>query len=577
MHKQVRALFVTAVGVSSVTLVAAQAPVRQPPSDAFAHKPPNIVLIALDDIGFADLGAFGSEIRTPNIDSLAQNGLRYTHFDTKAICAPTRASLLTGRNCQTIRMGDLPSNLSAPDPQDVSSIKGEIPSNVEFLPQALHSAGYNTFAVGKWHLSPVYETGKPGNNASFPLQRGFDYFYGYKMGWTDQYHPLLFEGNNPVPEPYHDGYYLSQDLAEHAINAMKRSQLVAPQKPMFLYLAMPFAHAPLQAPKEYIDRYACTYQKGWDVLRQERFAREKDLGLIPAYTKLPPRENGDPAWDSLTPQQRRVYSRFMAAYAGYIEYGDEQLGKVLAYLKDAGLDDNTLVVLITDNGAASEMKQGGFRRPYFDKTTLAEMDGHLMELGSPSTEPLYQRPWAMAGDTPFRRYKLWPYLGGVRTPMIIRWPGMVPDPGAIRKQWVDVIDIAPTLLGAADTHFDDSINGVQQVPIAGKSFLGTIRNPKESSARDVQFFELRGNRAIASGRWRAVAMHKRGTSFSADQWQLFDIRSDPSESDDLSKKYPAQLQAMQRIWEEEATKYGDLHLVEPPALLAHAYDDAFMD
>lgn len=570
-----KALLSTVVGLNTISLGSAAEPGT--PKNSPTLKKPNIVVIALDDVGFADLGAYGSEISTPNINSIARNGLSYTHFDTKAICSPSRASLLTGRNCQTIRMGDLPSHRKMPNPEDTSSRKGEIVSNVEFVSEALHRTGYATFAIGKWHLSPVYESGKPGDNASFPLQRGFDYFYGYKMGWTDQYHPQLIEGNDPVPDPYRPGYYLSADLTDHAIKVMKDSQQKEPDKPMFLYLAMPFAHAPIQAPKEYIDHYVKVYEKGWDALRDERFAREKKLGLIPEDTRMHPREKGDPAWNSLTAQQRRVYTRFMATYAAYIQYGDEQIGRLLKYLQDTGLEKNTLIVLFTDNGAAGEGKTGGFRHPYEDPTPLSEMDAHLDEIGSLSTEPLYQRPWAMAGDTPFRRYKVWPYLGGVRTPMMVEWPGHIPDTGAIRTQWVDVIDIAPTLLQAAGTRFQDVINGVQEVPVAGVSFLQTISSAKAASLRTVQFFELRGNRAIAAGDWRAVAIHRAGQKFEDDRWQLFNTRNDPAESTDVSKQYPAKLEELKKLWMSEAAKYRDLPLKESQATLNHEFDDAFED
>jgi arylsulfatase len=540
-----------------------------------AQKHPNIVLIALDDVGFSNLGCYGSEIHTPSIDSIARNGLRYTHFDTKAICSPTRASLLTGRNNQTIRMCDLASVRKKPDPSDLSNTKGEIPSAVEFLPEALRRFGYATFAVGKWHLSPEYETGKPGDNASFPLQRGFDSFYGYKLGWTDQYHPELFAGNDRVPDPYRPGYYLAEDLAQHAIQTILASEAQSPDRHFFLYLAFTFAHTPLQAPKEFIDHYAGTYQKGWDAIRAERFAHEKRMGLIPANTRLPPRNPGDPAWSSLTPQQQRVYARFMATYAGYIEHGDAQIGRLLAYLKQSALDQNTIVVLLTDNGAASESKPGAFRQPYGDKTTPDDMDQHLDELGGPTTEPLYQRPWAMAGVTPFRRYKLWPYLGGVRTPLMISWPGVIKDPGAIRTQWIDIIDVAPTLLEATGAHFDTTLDGQPQIPVAGVSFLATLTSARAPSKRTMQFFELRGNRAITSGRWRAVAMHRAGTEYVADQWQLFDTVADPSESRDLASKYPAKLRQLQALWQSEAGKYGDLPLV--PNRFAPQFSDAFLD
>ncbi|MBS1815770.1 MAG: arylsulfatase [Acidobacteria bacterium] len=568
-----KTLLTSCVGLGSAMVMPAQA-VKHTQNTPLTTRP-NILVIAIDDVGFSDLGCYGSEIRTPSIDSIAKAGVRYNDFQSKAICSPTRASLMTGRNPQTVGMDDLPDTYPHNKKPVPPKFTGVIPQNAEMLPEALHRADYATIAIGKWHLTPFSQTGEPGNNSTMPLQRGFDYFYGYKMGWTDQYHPDLYEGNKQIPDPYHPGYYLAVDLADHAIAQFKKHQKEDPKRPVFMYLAFTFAHTPLQAPKEYIDHYKDTYQKGWDAIRQARFEREKKMGLIPADTKLPPREAGDPAWDSLTAQQKRVYARFMATYAGYIEHGDAQIGRVLAYLKASGLDKNTVIVLFSDNGAASETKAGAFRRAYGDKTTLAEMDAHLDELGGPTTQPLYQRPWAYAGGTPFRRYKLWPYFGGTRTAMMFDYPGHIKDPGAIRKQLVDVIDIAPTLLQIAGTHFSAKIDGIAQIPIAGKSFLPTVLSAKAPSTRTVQFFDMRGNRAIIDGDWRAVAMHKLGTSFDSDQWQLFNIKNDPSESTDMAKKYPKKLQELQTLWHSEAGKYGALPMVELHA--ESAFADAFLD
>jgi len=525
---------------------------------------PNIVVIALDDVGFSDLGAFGSEIETPNIDGLARRGLRYVRFDTNAVCSATRASLLTGRNSHTLGMAALPSDLPAADPSETGAYKGEISPNVEFVPEVLHRAGYATFAVGKWHLSPRYDSGVGGHNASFPLQRGFDTFYGFKMGWTDQYRPDLFDGNSQAPRPDRPDYQLSTDLVDHAVDAIRNSRRTSPDRPFFLYLAMPVAHAPTQVSTPYIDRYQAIYEQGWDRIREERFARQRAMGIVDRATTLTVRESGDPAWDSLTAQQRRVYSRFMAAYAGFLQYGDEQIGRLLEALRRDGLEDNTLIVLFSDNGPASETKTGGFRVPYGDRTTLPQMDAQLGALGGPSTQPLYQRPWAYAGATPLRRYKLWPYQGGVRTPLVMAWPGKVPDPGAIRSQYVHVIDLAPTLLEAAGTGFRDVVAGRQQIPVAGRSVLPTVRSADAAAPRSVQFFELWGNRAITSGRWRAVSLHRPGTDFGQDRWQLFDIDTDPTESRDLSPTNPAQLLELQRLWQQEAERYGALPLREAP-------------
>jgi arylsulfatase len=540
-----------------------------------ASARPNIVVVALDDVGFSDLGVFGSEIATPHIDHLAKRGLRFTRFDTNAICSATRASLLTGRNAQTTRMTALPSGLPAPAPNDIGPYKGEIPPNVEFLPEALRRAGYATFAVGKWHLSPRYESGQPGNNASFPLQRGFDRFYGFKMGWTDQYRPELFEGNSATTSPQRSDYQLSADLVDHAIDAIRANRRTAPDRPFFLYLGMPVAHAPTQVSGSYIERYVPIYEKGWDRIREERFAKQQALGIVPARTTLPARESGDPAWDALTAQQRRVYSRFMASYAGFLQYGDEQIGRLLDALRLDGLEDNTLVVLFSDNGPAGETKAGGFRVPYGDQTTLSDMDEQLATLGGPATQPLYQRPWAYAGATPLRRYKLWPYQGGIRTPLIIAWPGRVPDPGAIRSQYAHVIDLAPSLLDAAGGTFRDVVDGVPQIPVAGRSIVPVLLSPRATAPRSVQFFELWGNRAITSDRWRAVSVHRPGTDFNRDVWQLFDIESDPTESKDLSAVNPSKLGELQQLWQQEAAKHGGLPLREAPAGRQATWADQF--
>jgi len=559
----------TAFAGAMITCLAHSAQDTQPSSAAVPPPDgrPNVVVIALDDVGFSDLGCFGSEIRTPHIDRLARSGLRYTRFDTKAICSPTRASLMTGRNSHTVRMADLPSRLQQADRGDLSCYRGELPDNAQTLAQALRRSGYATFALGKWHLIPAYETGEAGRNASFPLQRGFDHFYGFKEGWTDQYHPELFEGNARIPTPAHANYHLSEDLVDRAIGAMKASRTAAPNKPMFLYLAFGVAHAPMQVDRKYIDRYDSVYVKGWDAIRSERFARMKEMGIIPESTVLPERNQGDPSWSSLSDQQRRVYARFMATYAGFIEHGDAQIGRLMTFLQQSGLMSNTMVVLFSDNGAASEMKFGAFRTPYADETTLDEIDRHLDELGTDKTQALYQRPWAMAGVTPFRRYKLWPYLGGVRAPLIVTHPGIVKDEGAVRTHYVDVVDIAPTILEAAGTRFEDVVEGEQQIPVAGKSFLETLVSAQAPSPRTVQYFELRGNRAITSGNWRALAVHRPGTEFSEDEWRLFNVESDPSESRNLATVHPEKLEELKALWWTEAEKHGALPLEEPSPLI----------
>jgi arylsulfatase len=543
-------------------------PVQSRPA---AAQRPDILLIVLDDVGYADLAPFGSEIRTPNIAALAADGLRYNHFDSKAVCTATRAALLTGRNNQTVRMADLPTDKPS---TDTSRDRGELPANVQLLPQALKAVGYRTYGVGKWHLGPEYEDGSPGNNGSWPLQRGFDRFYGFYQGWTDQYRPDLIEGNRSVPAPATPGYHFSVDVVDHAIADVRD----AGDRPYFLYVALGAAHAPLQVPRDYIERYRGVYEKGWDAIRAERYARMKAMGVIPAATTLPPREAGDRAWDSLNDDEKAVFARYMATYAGFLEHADAQIGRLVAELKARGRYDNTVIMLLSDNGAAGEADQtGSFERMYRpNKLTPAEQRARIDELGTDKIQPEYPRPWAWAGNTPLRRYKVWPYSGGTRTPLIVSWPAAIRDKGAIRTQFVDTVDLAPTLLDAAGTQFAAKVDGIAQIPVAGRSMRRTFTDPK-APGRAIQYFELRGNRAITQGKWRAVAMHRRGTDFASDRWALFDLSTDFSESTDLADRHPAKLKELKALWWREARRYSTPALAEPPERFARRerYDDAF--
>lgn len=536
---------------------------------------PNFVVIVLDDVGFSDLGAFGSEIRTPAIDALAADGLRYNRFDTKAVCSPTRASLLTGRNPQTVRMADLPAKTV--DPLDRTRDRGELPQNAQTIAQVLQRAGYATHGLGKWHLAPEAEDGRPGNNASWPLQRGFDDFYGFTSGWTDQYRPTLIAGNRPIPTPHRDGYHFSVDITDRAIEAMTPVPGRA-RRPAFLYLAYGAGHAPIQVPAGYSAAYAGVYDQGWDALRAARLAREKALGIVPANTVLPPRNPGDRAWAALTPVERQVFARFMQVYAGFLTHTDEQIGRLVKHLKATGQYDNTVFILLSDNGAASEAGQkgvfDGLYRP--NMMTPEQMLARIDAVGSPATQSEYQRPWAMAGVTPLRRYKVWPYLGGVRTPLIVTWRRGIGDRGAIRRHYVDAVDIAPTIADLAKTRFPTAVAGKREIPVAGRSIRTTLASADAPATRAVQYFELRGNRAITSGNWRAVAVHRRGADFASDRWELYDTDADFSESRDLSARFPHKLAEMKALWWREAARYSTPALAEAPAEYARRerFDDS---
>jgi len=313
---------------------------------------PNIVYIVLDDVGFSDLGVYGSEIHTPNIDRLASEGLRYNNFHTRAICSPTRAALLTGRNSHSVGVRTVADILNG-YPND----RGRISPHATTLAQILRDSGYSTFAVGKWHLVPGYESSEAGPFENWPLQRGFEHYYGFLGGLTDQYHPDLVQDNSHIDPPRRPAYHLSEDLVEHSITYVRNQQTVNPDKPFFLYLAFGAAHAPHQVPQRYIDKYVPVFEKGWDKTREERIVRQKELGIIPANTELAPRNEGIKAWDSLSTDEKRLFVRYQAAYAGFLEHADEQIGRLTDFLRDSGQLDNTLLVLISDNGANPE---GGF-------------------------------------------------------------------------------------------------------------------------------------------------------------------------------------------------------------------------
>lgn len=532
----------------------ARAAAAAPPQSARGARP-NIITIVLDDVGFSDLGCFGAEIRTPHIDALAARGLRYNRFDTKAVCSTTRAAMITGRNGHTVNMADVP-DVAAVMPSAFPKDAFDVPKNAQNMAEALKAAGYATWLVGKWHLIPMSQLGEGASRESWPLQRGFDYFYGFARGWTDQYKPDLVENNGYIRPTLPADYHLSRDLVDRSIALIGEHQGTARAQPFFLNLGFGAAHAPLQVPARYADGYKGVYDKGWDEIRRERFARMTASGIIPADTVLPPAAEGDRPWAELSEDERAVYARYMEVYAGFIEHADEQIGRLLAYLEASGQSENTIVVLLSDNGAAPEAGQtGSFDGLYRPNTlTPAQQRARLDELGTVKTQAEYPRPWAMAGVTPFRRYKLWPHLGGVRTPLIVSWPAVIRDGGAVRGQYADVIDIAPTLLEAAGTSFAETVGGERQLPVAGRSFAATFTDPKAPAARTTQYFELRGNRAITDGGWRAVALYK--CDEGQDRWELYNSDVDFAESVDLAARYPQELARLRRLWDQEWAKYG---------------------
>jgi arylsulfatase A-like enzyme len=526
---------------------------------------PNIITIVLDDVGFSDLGCFGAEIATPAIDRLAAAGLRFNRFDSKAVCSATRAAILTGRNGHTVNFPDVPDTAYGDFAVHYAPQTYHLPQAAQTSAQVLQDGGYATWLLGKWHLIPLTELAPGTSRQNWPLQRGFDYFYGFARGWTDQYNPDLVEGNDYIDPDLPADYHLSEDLIDRAIGLIEgHRQGSDSTNPFFLHLGLGVAHSPIQAPPEYSARYAGKYDSGWDAVRAQRFARMKELGIIPADCLLPPRTPDDRAWTDLSEDEKVVFARYMEVYAGFIEHADAQIGRLLDCLTRTGLEANTLVVLLSDNGAASEAGQAGFFDGLYRPNPLppAEQRARLPEMGTIATQAEYPRPWAVAGSAPFRRYKLWPFLGGVRTPLIVSWPAMVADGGAIRSTYIDAVDIAPTLLHAAGLSFPATVAGELQIPVAGRSFLDALGNPA-ANGRQRQYFELRGHRAITDGSWRAVAIHDCANDYAEDSWQLFDLATDFTEATDLSAGNPRQVQRMKRLWDEEWQRWVGQPLTQP--------------
>lgn len=537
--------------VAVLTAATAHALSAQQPTGA---RRPNVVIVVLDDAGFADLGAFGSSIRTPNIDRLAAEGLRYTGFHTTGLCSPSRAALLTGRNHHTVGMRTI-ANFATMDENNL----GRITPGAATLAEMLRGNGYNTLAVGKWHLVPLHETTPAGPFNNWPLGKGFERYYGFLDGGTNQWLPELVSDNHHVEPPRRDGYHLTEDLVDHAIEFVREQQSARPDTPFFLYLTLAAPHAPHQAPKEFIDRNAGRFSQGWDQERIDRLARMKQMGIVPASTELAPSNPGVQAWSSLSADDRRVFERFQEAYAGFVEHTDTHLGRLFDFLREIGALDSTIVFLMSDNGASQEggllgttnILSGANGVPMSTAANLAGIDGiggHL--------HTNYPLGWAQASNTPFRRYKQNVHFGGVRDPLIVRWPAGIPDRGGIRAQFSHLIDVVPTVLDVIGVKAPTSVNGVRQLPLAGVSMRSSFAGATAPPRHVTQYFEMYGHRGIYHDGWKAVTYHVKGTPFDRDVWELYHVAEDFSEVHDLASQRPEKLREMIALWGREATRYG---------------------
>ena len=510
---------------------------------------PNIVLMMLDDVGFADFGCYGSEIDTPCIDRVAARGVRYSGFHTTAMCSTTRAALLTGRNHHAVGVGCL-ANFDSGYP----GYRGKISKDAPTLAETLREVGYRNYMVGKWHVTPLTETGPTGPFDGWPLGRGFDRFYGFLDAETDHYSPELVRDNSHIEAPgtYASGYHLTEDLFDQAIGYIQGHIAASPKIPWFLMLTPGACHAPHQAPKPLIDKYDAIFSKGWDQCRKDRLQRQIELGVVPKGTQLPPRNDRVKAWADHSTDEQRVFSRLAGAYAAMLEHTDQQLARLMNFLHAAQLTENTLVLLLSDNGASQEGGPNGFvnamgpfnGQPESMQTKLARLD----DIGGPDTHSNFPWGWAMASNTPLKRYKQNTHGGGIRDPLIVSWPAKLPTDGSVRSQFCHVSDLAPTILEllGVESHHRPGIG------TPGCSFAASLHDAYAATAKDVQYFEMFGHRGLVHDGWKAVAYHEPGTAFEDDEWELYHLAEDFNEVHNLAEVEPERLQQLQSLWWQQA-------------------------
>jgi arylsulfatase A-like enzyme len=546
-----------------------------PPSPMPPEGAPNVVLIVLDDVGFAQLACYGSDLHTPVMDGLAADGIRLTNFHTTALCSPTRACLLTGRNHHRSGMGRV-ADLAIGFP----GYWGRPPRENGFLSEILRANGYATYAIGKWHLSPEDETNMAASRATWPLGRGFDRWYGFHGGETHQFVPALYHDNHSVrpPRAVEEGYHLSADLADRAIEFLGDLHAVDADMPFFLYFCTGACHSPHHAPAEWIDRYRGHFAQGWDRWREETFARQLRLGIVPPDTVLSTRPAWVPSWESLDERQRALAERFMECFAAYLSYTDEQIGRLLEFIDDMGRADDTVVIVVSDNGASSEGGKEGTinegRLSNFEGVGVGEMHGRIDQIGGPLSHNNYPWGWTMAGNTPLRRWKREVHEGGVADPCIIRLPSSrrAGPAGGLRRQFAHAIDILPTVLELAGISAPEEMDGVAQSHLDGTSFAYVLGEGGESEPERhrTQHFEMLGSRAIYHDGWKAVTYHPAGpvyddglkvsASFDDDVWELFHVAEDISETRDRAAEFPDKLAELVELWWEEARRNDVLPL-----------------
>ena len=536
---------------------------------------PSVVYIVLDDVGFSAMSCYGGPVETPNLDAIAARGVRFTQWHTTALCSPTRSALLTGRNHTRNSMACITEAAIG-----FPNASGTIPPENGMLSEILGERGWNTYMVGKWHLCPTDEMNLAATRRNWPSGRGFERWYGFLGAETNQWYPDLVYDNHPVDQPRSpaEGYHLTDDITDKAIEFIKDAKAIAPDKPFLLYYAPGACHAPHQAPKEWIDKFAGRFDQGYEAMREETLKRQKELGLVPADTELPPMNPiGTPEtrsgpdhlpfptldysrpWDSLNSDERRLFARMAEVYAGFLAHADHHIGRLLGYLEQTDQLENTLVVVVSDNGASGEGGPNGsvnemkFANGIEDD--LAENLAKLDELGGTKTYNHYPNGWAMAFNTPFKMWKRYEFNGGTSDPCIISWPKGARARGELRHQYHHAIDIVPTILDVLGVERPETIKGHTQSPLDGISMRGSVDDASADSGRRTQFYSMLGSRAIYHEGWKAVTTHPTVSGwahFNADEWELYNVEVDRSEVRNLAAEQPDKLRELVNIWFAEA-------------------------
>ena len=539
-------------------------------SDAWFDEPPHpgadapdVVVILLDDTGFAQFGCYGSDIDTPNIDALASSGVQFTNFHVTPLCSPTRASLLTGRSQHAVGMRSL-ANFRTGFPNQL----GHITNHAATMAEVLREEGYATFCVGKWHLAPMEHCSAAGPFDQWPLARGFDRFYGFLEGETDQFHPDLVCDNHPIDPPAGpgDGYHLSEDLVDQALRMVSDSVGVRPDRPFFMYLPFGATHAPHQAPASYLEKYRGRYDEGWDIVRERWFARQLELGVVPPGSELAPRNPGVEPWDDLPANQQRLACRLQEAFAAFLDHTDDQIGRLVDGLRDLGRLDNTVVMVLADNGASQEGGPYGVMHEMKFFNGILETPDEAVEriddIGGPHSHTNYPWGWAQCGNTPFKWYKQNTHEGGVHVPLIVHAPNLTGGRivGGRRDQFVNVADIAPTIYDLVGVTAPAVHRGIEQLPVTGHSFATILVDPAAAPTNTLQYFEMAGSRALVAGEWKAVCKHQAGADYDTEPWELYRLSDDWSECHDLAGQEPAKLAELVALWWAEADRHGVLPL-----------------